>query len=258
MNQRNLLNLGMALALAGLIAVLAYEPDKETPTEKTLLTQLTPENIHKLNIETTRYGQIILSKTANQWQMSKPFNNQANTLRINKLLALAKARSHTQYSTTNINLEELKLSDPDLTINLDGTKLIFGTTDAIKGYRYIQIGNTVHLITDRYSHLIRGQATNLLSPALLPKNMIITRLVLPILTMQKSATGWKTTPDNNFSSADQLQQLLDEWRFARALRVSKTAMNNGSNTTDNKIMAIEVYGAENGPIIFNLSRTKDE
>jgi hypothetical protein len=185
--------------------------------------------------------------------MNIPYNNLANTLRIDKLLKLSHAKSHAQYSATKINLKQLGLSSPDLTISLNNTKLLFGTTDALKGYRYIRIGNAVHLITDRYSHLVRGQATTLLSPALLPKNITITKLVLPELTLQTSDTGWETIPDNTSISADQVQRLLDEWRFARALRVSKI-----TTTTDEKGPSIVVYNDNKQRFSFKLTHTKDE
>lgn len=258
MNKRNVLNLGLALALAGLVAVLAYESGNKIPEKSVLITQLTPTDIQKIVIEQSRHHRIILLKTANQWQMSTPYNNQANTLRINKLLALASAKSHARYSVTDINLKQLKLSAPDLTIYFNDTKLIFGTTDAIKGYRYIQIKDTVHLITDRYSHLIRGQATKLLSPALLPENMAITKLALPDLTIQTSDTGWKTRPDNKPTSADQLQQFIDEWRFARALRVSKVKTDANNSSAANKKIVINVYSDSNKPFTFNLTHMEDE
>lgn len=262
MTTRNFLNLGLALALAVLIALVIYDPGKEPPVSKTFLTPLKPADIQKLVIEQTKRGdttepkvliKTVLTKKNDQWQMIIPYNNLANTLRINKLLKLSHATSHAQYSATEINLKQLKLSSPDLTVSLNDTKLFFGTTDALKGYRYIQIKNTVHLITDRFSHLVRGQATTLLNPALLPKNFVITRLVLPELTLQANEMGWKASPNNKSFSADQLQQLIDEWRFARALRVSKI-----TTTTDDKGPSIVVYNDKNQRFSFNLTHTKDE
>jgi hypothetical protein len=253
MNQRNKINLGLAFALAILIAVLAYDPAENIPEKTVLLTQLIPENIQKIIIEQSSRESIMLSKTSDQWQMAAPYNNQANTLRINKFLEIVNAKSHAHYSTSSLNLDQLKLITPDLMVMLDNTKLIFGTTDALKGYRYIQINNTVHLITDRYNYLIRVPATTLLNPTLLPKNIAITKLVLPEFTLQTNDTGWVISPENKSFSADKLQQLIDEWRFSRALSVSKLIGNIDNNTTD-----IEVHYDKNQSIIFSLTYTKDE
>ena len=257
MNQRNTLNLGLALALAVLVIIVTYESGNNINEDTSLLTQLTPADIQKIVIQQINQPSVMLSKTDSQWQMNKPYKNSANTLRITKLLALVNAKSHAQYSTTDINLKQLRLITPGLIINLNDTKLSFGTTDALNGYRYIQINNTVHLITDRYSHLIRGQAANLLNPALLPNNTLITKLVLPEWTLQSDETGWKIIPDINLKSADTIQQFLDQWRFARAIRVSKFNIN--SNTKpDSKITAtIELQYDHNQVILFNLIRTED-
>ena len=267
MNTRNFLNLGLALALAGLMALAFYESGNVTPDNNKLLTQLKPTDIQKIVIKQTQQGgspentipaTIVLKKTNDQWQMDEPYNNQANTFRINKLLAIAQTKSHAQYSAAEINLNHLKLSSPDLIISLNDNKLLFGTTDALKGYRFIQINNTVHLITDRFSHLIRGQTAQLLSPALLPKNTIITRLVLPGLTLQTNETGRHTKPDNKSISADQLQQLLDEWRFARALRVSKLPPVARDKADGIKSTTIEVQNDKNQLLHFDLIRQDDE
>ena len=101
MNKRNVLNLALTLALAGLVAIAVYEPATELPEQTVLLTPLTPTDIHKIVIEQTNQPSTLLTKTNGQWLMSKPYNNQANTLRINKLLDLANTKSHAQYSASN-------------------------------------------------------------------------------------------------------------------------------------------------------------
>jgi len=253
MNQRNILNLSLALALAGLVAIVAYQPDKELDEKITLLTRLTTTAVQKIVIEQINHANIILTKTNDQWQMNEPHNSLANTLRINKFLALISAKSHAQYPASSDNLKQLKLLTPNLIATIDDVKLRFGSTDALKGYRYIQINNTVHLITDRYSYLVQGQATKLLNPALLPKNTTINKLVLPELTLELAKTGWQTQPPNKSASADQLQQLLDEWRFARALRVSTIPPNN-----QRKAATIKVHTDNKQIHLFDLFQQKDE
>ena len=262
MNSRNVLNLGLTLALAGLVVVALYDSDQETPEISIPLTDLKPDNIKQIAIEQVQQGsqskqilrsRTILSKTGDHWQMEQPYKNIANTLLIDRILGLTVTKSHAQYPIANVNLKQLELLVPDLTLILNDTKLLFGTTDAIKGYRYVKINNTVHLITDSFSHLVRGQTTALLSPALLPEKFGITKLVLPNLILQSDDEGWKTIPENKSVGADQLQKLLDEWQFARALRVDKMSPN-----TENKTANIEVHNNKDQRILFGLSRIKNE
>jgi hypothetical protein len=262
MNTRNLVNLGLAFALTGLVILAAYNPDKTISASSVILTQIKPEEVQKLVIEQALQGQIfkqmVLIKNNDQWQMSQPYSHLANTLRINKLLKLSLAKSHAQYKTADINLKQLKLSFPDLIISLNKTKLFFGTTDALKGYRYIRINDTVHLITDRFSHLVHGKATALISPALLPKKIMISKLVLPELTLQLNDAGWKTTRYDISISADQLQQFLNEWRFSRALRVSRIADRENGQPIEKNDGTIELYNNKNHLFKFNLIRSENE
>jgi len=262
MNSRNVLNLGLTLALAGLVVLVLYDSDQEIPETKISLTDFKPDNIKKIVIEQAQQSsqsrqislpRIILSKTGDQWQMDEPYKNRANTLLIDRILDLTVTKSHVQYPAVNVNLKQLKLLASDLTITLNDTKLIFGTTDAIKGYRYVKNNDTVHLITDSFSHLVRGQITALLSPALLPDNFGMIKLVLPDFVLQSDETGWKTIPENKFVSADQLQNLFDEWQFARALRVEKITAK-----FENKNSNIEVHNNKDQHILFGLSRTNKE
>ncbi len=133
MNQRNIVNLSLAIALAVLIAILAYEPSNETPEKIVLLSQFLSSDIHKINIEQINQHDITLAKMNSQWQIISPTNNQANTLRINKFLDLTSAKVHASYSLDNINLTHLNLLTPELMVTLNNTKLFFGTTDALKG-----------------------------------------------------------------------------------------------------------------------------
>ena len=262
MNSRNVLNLGLTLVLVGLVVLAFYDSDQEVPEISIHLTDLKPDNINQIIIEQTRQGsqstqillsKAVLSKTDGQWQMDEPYKNRANALLIDKLLGLTVSKSHAQYPTNAVNLKQLKLSAPDLTLTLNDTKLLFGTTDAIKGYRYVQIKNTVHLITDSFSHLVRGETTALLSPALLPENFGISKLVLPNLTLQSDDKGWKMFPENKSVSADQFQKLFDEWEFARAIRVGKKFPGSENKTTN-----IEVHNNKGQRILFGLNRAKNE
>lgn len=258
MRPRNLINAGLAVVLVALITLIAYEPGKEKVETLDFISDLKPSDIKNIVIEKPGSQDIILFKTNNQWQMSNPYKNNANNNRINKLLELSHAKSHSQYPVGEINLDQLKLSSPDLSITFNDRKFIFGTTDAIKGYRYIQINNSVYLITDRFSHLMRGNTTNLLSPALISKNSTIKKLVLPGLTIQSNDTDWTTKPDDKFTGADHVQQFLDEWRYARAIRVSKINTRGGIETNANKNATIKVYTEQNKPLLFYITQTNDE
>ena len=256
MNKRNLLNLVLAVVLAALLVLVIFEPEKKQPAPKVPLTTINPADIHHVVVEQTQQPSIDLKKINGEWEMTKPFAIAANSDRVGNLLSILGTTSLAQYKDSAVDLAQFKLVRPELVLYLDSHKLSFGTTEALAGNRYVQIGNIVHLIRDRFTYLIRGPATSLVSPALLPKGAKLTALTVPGMTFTSTKTGWHVTPDKDVKSADQVNQFLDEWRYARAARVTK--MNdNPDNAMKNPSNIITVKMADK-TLHFQLDRTKDE
>jgi len=213
-----LLNIVLALALAGLLALAIYEPGKPEAPEAKRLTALSPEVVEKIRIEIPGRAPVVLHKQSGQWWMQAPLKMRANAGRIQQLLKITQAKSIADYAMSRVDANQLQLDVPSLSLQLDDVLLRFGTTDALGGSRYIQVGNTVHLITDRYSHLAKAAPTDFVSPLLLPEGSVIDELRLPGLRVQQGDGQWLV--DGKAADADAVQNLLDEWRHARALRVS--------------------------------------
>lgn len=257
MNPRILLNIVLAVFLAILITVTIYEPGKEKAPHATVLTDLAPSEVFTISIEQPQQKRILLQKKANNWEMQEPIVVAANDVLIDNLLGITSTPTHASYQPSGLDLQQLGLKDPDLTITLNDSKLFFGDTDALRGFRYVLSDNRIHLITDRFTHKLRGSYTDFVNPALLPANTTLTKLVLPEITLQSGENGWRLTPDNIKASADQIQQLLDEWRFARAIQVSQVSKMHQSPITE-KSMSITVQTKNAGDYAFSLQKTTDE
>jgi hypothetical protein len=253
MSSRNLLNLALALLLAGLIALVVYEPGKEVAEVPQKLFKQ-PATVQQIVIEQAGRDAFKLQRSAStgDWQMTAPLKAPANSARIEQLLEVQNATSHARYAATADLLAQFHLRDPALIIRLDNTVLRFGTTDALKGHRYLQLGDTVHLITDRYSHLVRGELTQLLSPRLLPADSNLTSLRLPGIHLQQRDGNWRIDGQPAEISTDRIQQLLDEWRHARALKVSRSTATAAQDFVE---LRTELDAS---PLRFGLQRTADE
>lgn len=257
MNSRNLLNLALAIILAVLVVIVFFQPGKEKKEQAETLTSLTPSDIQSIVIDQVNEQKIILQKTNDKWQVTQPLSVAANTPLVENILNITKARSHASYTITDINLGQLKLEKPSLVLYLNDQKLEFGDTDALRGYRYVLTNNRIYLITDRYSHLLRQKYTALVSPALLPGNINIIKLVLPEMMIVEGKNGWTTTPEQTIKSADQLQGLIDEWRFAQAMKITQLSdcekQENKKNAT-----TIEVHSSNFDTLHFTLYTNDDE
>jgi len=224
MSPKTLLNIFLALALAGLLALAIYEPEPAESLDVKRLTALDPGTVQKISIDSPGREPVLLIKQSGQWQMQKPLTIPANTGRIQQLLKITRAKSIADYAMSRVDTRQLQLDTPGLLLKLDDVLLRFGTTDALGGSRYVQAGNTVHLVTDKYSYLMKGAATEFVSPAPLPQGSVIEKLTLPDLRLTQQDGHWSV--DGQEADADAIQTLLDEWRYARALRVSLTDKDN--------------------------------
>ncbi len=219
-NPKTLLNIFLALMLVGLLALVIYEPGKTESPDTKKLTVLDPDTVQKISIERLGRPSLLLTKKSGHWQMQKPLIMPANAGRIQQLLKITQAKSIANYAMSRVDTNQLQLDTPSLSLKLDDVLLRFGTTDALGGSRYVQVGNTVHLITDKYSHLMKGAATEFVSPALLPQGSVIEKLILPDLRLTQQDGHWSVDGHEADADADAIQMLLDEWRHARAFRVS--------------------------------------
>lgn len=219
MTSKTVLNIFLALALAGLLALAIYEPGKTEPPDAKKLTTLEPETVQSIRIERPAHLPILLKKMSGQWKMQSPLKAPANLGRIQQLLKVLQAKSIARYAMNQVDTAQMQLGTPSLTLMFDDVLLRFGTTDALGGSRYLQAGDVVHLITDRYSYLAKGVATDFVSLALLPEGNRIAELALPGLRLTQQDGRWLTNEKSE--DADMIQRLLDEWRHGRALRVSE-------------------------------------
>jgi hypothetical protein len=255
MQNRNLLNLVLALALAGLLVLVLIDTDDPAQTPSIRLTQQAATDIQHIIIEGLDQPRIVLEKTADRWQLREPFTAPADTELVTRLLKLSSATSHSHYPLSSVDSAQLQLDEPQLRIRFDDTQLHFGTTDALNGYRYVQNNNTVHLITDRYSHSLRGDAAHFVSPRLLPAETRIEGLKLPDTTLRRGDNDWQLMGTEQMIDANRLQQWIDEWQHARALRVTRT--NEHTETEVDKHIEIQLADRD-APLVFELQQTDIE
>lgn len=256
MTSRTLLNLTLALALAGLIALAIYEPGKNETPGTTRLTQFKPEEIQQIRVQSPGQSEILIEKMNGHWQMQTPFIVSANQQRLTQLLKVLQSKSHATYDAEQVDHKQLQLDTPLLSLTFNNTRLDIGGIAPMGESRYMRISDSVHLITDRYSHLARGPATQLVSPALLHKNASIVALQLPAFKLTLVDAQWKIENGETTHNPDQLQMLLDEWRHARAASVEIIGTRiKASHKTPAKIIKV-ITRHQN--LQFTLLQTDDE
>lgn len=220
MNTRLLLNLGL-LALVAVLGLFAYfQPGLEKPSAPPALTDLAISAIDRIRIEDRDGKTVALAREGGQWRLMEPVQLPANAVRVEALLHLAEESSYGQLDATDLDLAEFGLDAPRVRLLLNDRALVFGTTEPLDGRRYVRDGDTVHLIADRYFHILTGGFTEFVNQQLLPQDARVVELATPDWRLTRSAEGkWTLDPAPPGRSADTPNLLIDRWLTAQAVWV---------------------------------------
>jgi hypothetical protein len=222
MGPRNLLNLGLVALVVALLLVAYFRPGLEPEAGAQPITvQPDPATVTTLHIERDTRAPLSFSKDGDDWYLVTAERRlPAADFQVHALLRLLKATSLRSYPAGTLDLAALGLEPPRATLRIDALSIQFGATDALEQRRYVRIADTVHLIDDRYQHLINGDWAGFVSGKLLAGRGPITRLELPGMTLAYNEEAhWQPEPAQPDVSADELQALIDKWQAATALYV---------------------------------------
>jgi len=254
MSPRSLLNLAMAGVAIGLGLTAWFRPGLEPPAAPQTITTLSPSQVSHIQVSRLQRPQLTFTRQADDWLLAGDPPLPASPFQVHAVLALLQARTARSYPADTLDLRELGLDPPQATLTLDdATTLRIGNTEPLDNMRYVQYGDTVYLIEDRYQHLINADRTNFIERRLLGADAVITRLVLPDLTLALAAGGnWELTPDDASTSTDAIQQLLANWQQASALYVRPYQAG-----TAHASITLQLAGSDT-PLVFGLvSRTPE-
>jgi len=254
MTQRSLLNLAMAGIAIGLGLTAWFRPGLEPPAAPQPITILSPSQVSHIQISRLQRPALEFTRQADDWLLTGEPPLPASPFQVHALLAILQAQTARSYPANTLDLQEMGLDPPQATVILDdSTTLLIGNTEPLDNMRYVQYGATIYLIEDRYQHLINADRTNFIERRLLNADAVITRLVMPDLTLTQTNDGhWELAPDNAGISADAIQQLLTNWQQGSALYVRpyEPGMAGASIT-------LTLAGSDT-PVVFELVSTTPE
>lgn len=221
MRKQALLNLFMLLLVAGLAALVLWGPEPNTAQEEISLTSLETDDVERIVIAFHDKPSVSLVRSGGQWFVDNPQRWPADSERVARILALAEMRSHARYPASQIDDAELQLAPPRIVVTLGDTRFEFGGQEALNHYRYVRIGDWVHLVTDTVIHQLSDHPESFADRRVLPRDAQITGLNLPGFSLTRDEKGtWHSEPPAPKLSQDSLNQFIDGWRYARALEVT--------------------------------------
>lgn len=217
MNSRLILNLILLVSVLILGGVAFFEPGKIQPETKPLvvLDEKSLTSITLKNKET-----IALEKLNGHWSLTAPFKAPANEIRVRQLIDIAKSNSEARYPLDPNNLAPFELDKPKAVLTLGTARFAFGGTDPINMRRYVEVGDSLHLVSDDFFHHLTAAATDYVDKKLLPEGAKIREILIPGLKASLGSDGkWIREPPGD--SADGMGDLLTTWSSARAIEVKR-------------------------------------
>ena len=88
------------------------------------------------------------------WQMREPRDVRADDAAVERLLEIATAPVRSRHARDAFDAGKIGLDPPQAVLTLDERALRFGATDAIDGDRYVDTGDAIALVPDRFSALL--------------------------------------------------------------------------------------------------------
>jgi hypothetical protein len=152
MRSRWILNLVLILVLSALGWTIRHEL-AVTGAPATLAGPGAPEP-HLIEIAREGEPTIVLERLALGWRMRAPWDIDADPERVAALLAIRDAPLLRSVPAQAAALDELGLDPVKLRLHLDMTEIAMGGLDPIEQWRYVMSDGLVHLIPDRFQHLL--------------------------------------------------------------------------------------------------------
>ena len=252
-SKRNLLNLVLLGIVIALVSVVVLEPGKAPKSEKILLTALKKDAVSKIHIKRVGKQDIQFEKIKNVWQMILPYQLPANDFRIDAILRLVETESHSLHDLTKLNKRDFKLDKPEIVITFnDKVSIIFGGNEPLDYRRYLQIENTLHLVSDTVYYHVSGKPTALVNLQLLPKNVAIKAIQLPNRKLELKEGRWQIENEPKDMASDAVTQLLNEWKLIQALDVVAATDKPGKEQ-------IKIFvESQDKPIVFSIVKRKPD
>lgn len=214
MQSKTVLNSILLVVIAALALVVYLDPGKEQQKTDSL-TNIDPESLTHFELQNT--VNLVFDRQDEHWRIVAPIQAPANDGRIKQLLELTQVESRASYPLKPEDLAKFGLDKPKAILKLGQATLVFGGSDPIDMNRYVQVGDTLHLIPDdAYRHLI-ASPTDFVDKKLLPEEAKLQTLTLPGLKARHGDKGqWVIEPQGDASA---MAELASAWQTARAVEV---------------------------------------
>jgi hypothetical protein len=208
-------NAFLAAAVAALALFVYLKPAPESGQHALSATR--PDAARTIRVERPGAAPVALEKRGEEWFLTSPIAARAEPLQVERLLAIAEARSPARLAATD--LARFELARPAARLTIDAQSFDFGIVNEVSREQYVLTGGLVYAVSPRYGAALPAAPGDLIARQLLGKNEMPARIEFDTFTLANEGGKWVLTPAGGDPSQDDLQRWVDDWRHASALRV---------------------------------------
>lgn len=144
----------LAGACAVLGALVYLQVRREQVLARDPLTTIDLAAVRALRVDCRGCTPRRFERVDGHWQMREPRDVRADDTAVERLLDIATAPVRFRHARDSLDARKIGLDPPQAVLTLDGRALRFGATDAIDGDRYVDTGDAIALVPDRFSALL--------------------------------------------------------------------------------------------------------
>lgn len=219
MRSRLILNLVLLAVVAALALVAVYRPAMERAPGPAPLTRLSADDVERIRLEWPGEATVVMERTAEGWRMVEPLRGRAAGFRARALAEVAQAEVLADFDAPAGALAQYGLDTPQATIGLNELQIALGDTNPVNQRRYVLHRDRVFLIADTQLTHASAKAVDLLDTRLFGDGFEPLAIHPPGVSLTRREGRWSADPPRDELDPDRITQFVDQWRFARALRV---------------------------------------
>ncbi|MHB1566367.1 MAG: hypothetical protein ACYCXG_06580 [Acidiferrobacter sp.] len=223
MRKRWWLNAGLSLVVVALVVLLWAKPHRPPPPPPpAVLTPLKAAAVTAITLVRAGHPAIDLTRRGKRWFLQKPFTARADRFRVAALTGILTAPVSDRFvAPTGATLTQYGLAPPQAVLTLNGLAIRIGARHPFAALRYVALRHHIALIPAETIHPRRLHVDGFLSTRLLGDHMHPVAFALPGFTVARRRGIWQLSPPMAHVSNDRINTFVDEWRYARALAVTR-------------------------------------
>lgn len=221
--------------------------DEPIPTP---LTDIQSESINRISIQHEDKPSIRIEKTNSDWQMIKPYQAPAHPNRIESILGLLSIETSNQLDIADVDLAQLELETPGVTLQLNDHVFAFGSTNPLDQSRYILFNNKIYTITDQLYYQLTTNESFFINPKLLLTPDAITFIETSDYLLKNINGDWQLEfKTEQVESTPNI--ILNGWQQAEANQVKQIE-------EETSIATVTIGFEDNSKKVFDIVATEPE